>query len=124
MGSIDQPVPKPPSNAPPARRAPRPLRVAQTKIRTSASSKVSAGSDGSDFISTTIPKDFQDSNYAEGHAPPPLLSRFVEDEDEEDEQLLEDELLLEWSKKLDFNTYMENWQKTATTDGSDGTLPI
>jgi len=44
--------------------------------------------------------------------------------DDEREDFLSDEMLLEWSKKLDFDSYIENWKNAATSDGSDGTLPI
>eukprot|EP00931_Biecheleriopsis_adriatica_P056719 TRINITY_DN33629_c0_g1_i1.p1 TRINITY_DN33629_c0_g1~~TRINITY_DN33629_c0_g1_i1.p1 ORF type:complete len:579 (+),score=84.49 TRINITY_DN33629_c0_g1_i1:70-1806(+) len=35
-----------------------------------------------------------------------------------------DDMLLDWSRKLNFDSYMQDWQTTATTDGSEGTLPI
>eukprot|EP00930_Biecheleria_cincta_P006987 TRINITY_DN108120_c0_g1_i1.p1 TRINITY_DN108120_c0_g1~~TRINITY_DN108120_c0_g1_i1.p1 ORF type:complete len:613 (+),score=87.61 TRINITY_DN108120_c0_g1_i1:114-1952(+) len=35
-----------------------------------------------------------------------------------------DDVLLDWSKNLDFEAYMDGWQRTATTDGSEGSLPI
>jgi len=37
---------------------------------------------------------------------------------------LPDDLLLEWSRRLDFDSYMENWRNIATSDGSEGALPI
>lgn len=48
-------------------------------------------------------------------------------EDMDDECLLEDlpdDMLLEWSKKLDFEAYMDSWAAIATSDCSEGTLPI
>lgn len=35
-----------------------------------------------------------------------------------------DSQLLEWSKGLNFDAYMEGWQTTATSNGSEGCLPI
>lgn len=37
---------------------------------------------------------------------------------------MEEDMLLDWSRKLDFDAYMESWQTIATTDGSEGSLPI
>lgn len=37
---------------------------------------------------------------------------------------MSDDNLLDWTKTLDFEAYMDGWQCTATTDGSEGTLPI
>jgi len=37
---------------------------------------------------------------------------------------LEDDMLLDWSRKVDFDAYMDSWQAIATTDGSEGSLPI
>jgi transposase len=37
---------------------------------------------------------------------------------------LPDDMLLEWSKKLDFDAYMDTWGAMATSDCSEGTLPI
>lgn len=39
------------------------------------------------------------------------------------DDLLDDDLL-RWSSQLDFDAYMHGWQSTATSGGSDGTLPI
>jgi len=39
------------------------------------------------------------------------------------DDLLDDDLL-RWSSLLDFDAYMQGWQSTATSGGSDGTLPI
>lgn len=36
----------------------------------------------------------------------------------------EDDMLLDWSRKVDFDAYMESWRAIATTDGSEGSLPI
>lgn len=41
-----------------------------------------------------------------------------------DEMAVEDQELLEWSKGLDFDTYLGTWQNVATSTGSEGTLPI
>ncbi|CAJ1398530.1 unnamed protein product [Effrenium voratum] len=41
-----------------------------------------------------------------------------------DEPEVDDDRLLDWTRKLDFDAYMESWQSIATTDGSEGTLPI
>lgn len=35
-----------------------------------------------------------------------------------------DEALLDWSAKLDFEAYMENWQQLATTGATEGNLPM
>jgi len=48
------------------------------------------------------------------------LSSVVEDSLED----LPDDMLLEWSKKLDFDAYMDGWSAIATSDRSEGTLPI
>jgi hypothetical protein len=37
---------------------------------------------------------------------------------------MSDDMLLEWSKRLDFNAYMDNWAAIATSDCSEGNLPI
>mmetsp|Transcript_160097 Transcript_160097/g.513659 ORF Transcript_160097/g.513659 Transcript_160097/m.513659 type:complete len:713 (-) Transcript_160097:86-2224(-) len=37
---------------------------------------------------------------------------------------LEDSALLDWSSRLDFEAYIGNWQTAATSDFSEGTLPI
>jgi len=41
----------------------------------------------------------------------------------EGDDLLDDDLL-RWSSQLDFDAYMQGWQSTATSGGSEGTLPI
>mmetsp|Transcript_139744 Transcript_139744/g.243354 ORF Transcript_139744/g.243354 Transcript_139744/m.243354 type:complete len:656 (+) Transcript_139744:112-2079(+) len=35
-----------------------------------------------------------------------------------------DDQLLEWSKQLDFDAYLQSWQMIATSDASEGSLPI
>merc|ERR1711977_577388 len=41
-----------------------------------------------------------------------------------DDEPISDEMLLEWTKKLDFDSYMDSWSRIATSDISEGTLPI
>jgi hypothetical protein len=41
-----------------------------------------------------------------------------------DEDPMSDEMLLEWTKKLDFDSYMDSWARIATSDISEGILPI
>lgn len=43
---------------------------------------------------------------------------------QEELEALSDDMLLAWSRSLDFDSYMEGWKKTATSNGSEGTLPI
>jgi len=47
-----------------------------------------------------------------------------EQDEEEDEELFDDDKLVEWSRTLNFDTYMQGWQRTATSDISEGTLPL
>merc|ERR1719189_622498 len=42
---------------------------------------------------------------------------------DEDEHITDD-VLVEWSRTLDFDAYMESWKMVATSDDSEGTLPI
>lgn len=95
-------LPKPPPGAPPEKRRLRQLVTMETFQETRTSSGASdrtedAGSEG-------------------------WPDRVVEDFPET--EAMSDEMLLEWSKNLDFDSYMEGWTATATTNGSDGRLPI
>mmetsp|Transcript_64488 Transcript_64488/g.127502 ORF Transcript_64488/g.127502 Transcript_64488/m.127502 type:complete len:594 (+) Transcript_64488:86-1867(+) len=49
-----------------------------------------------------------------------IASSITKDEDEP----ITDDVLVEWSRTLDFDAYMESWKMVATSDGSEGTLPI
>jgi len=49
---------------------------------------------------------------------------FHEQYDPIDEEHMSDEMLLEWTKKLDFDSYMDSWARIATSDISEGSLPI
>jgi len=42
----------------------------------------------------------------------------------DDDETITDDVLVEWSRTLDFDAYMESWKISATSDGSEGTLPI
>jgi len=58
------------------------------------------------------------------------LTPAIDDEQEEEQQahppeaVAGDDMLLAWSRNLNFEAYMEDWQSVATTDGSEGNLPI
>jgi len=59
---------------------------------------------------------------------PRLTIGAVQEADEaslsDEDEPLSDDMLLDWTRKLDFDSYMEGWQTAATTDGSEGRLPI
>jgi len=42
----------------------------------------------------------------------------------DEDETITDDVLVEWSRTLDFDAYMESWKLVATSDGSEGTLPI
>lgn len=51
----------------------------------------------------------------------------LEQSERQDDLLMEDlndDAMLEWSKKLDFDAYMDCWSAIATSDCSEGALPI
>jgi hypothetical protein len=41
-----------------------------------------------------------------------------------EDETMTDDVLVEWSRTLDFDAYMDSWKMVATSDGSEGTLPI
>jgi len=49
---------------------------------------------------------------------------YYHEEQSIDEEPMSDEMLIEWTKKLDFDSYMASWATIATSDISEGTLPI
>lgn len=62
------------------------------------------------------PSEWSPDDASEGGTP---RRQIVETQQNED-----DDVLLDWTRKLDFDAYMEVWQSLATSDGSEGALPI
>jgi hypothetical protein len=125
------PVPRPPLEPAPSTRAPRPRprlagsgrqeSTASPDLRHSAldaaSTAAGAGPDGRSQLQTRPVRNV--AFVAPSMPGAAAAAAMVDDTDP-----IDDEELLEWSKHLNFDAYMAVWQRTATTDGSEGVLPI
>jgi len=106
--SLDEPsqkaaVPRPPSSLPPSARAPRRVRPRQAAaLPENARSRADRPQTASDISVEQSREDIDDEHDDHGDAA----------------------ALLEWSRVLDFDAYMDDWQKIATTNDSEGILPL
>jgi len=141
-------VPRPPSGGPPANRGPRhrailqapqlPEGPAQASAPSAVPSKrqlmltpgegptpTGGDSDYSPQSRTAIgfePDFVQGDVLAEDYAQNYEQHQWqMENEMDED---VSDEALLEWSRKIDFDDYMQSWQRIATSNDSEGTLKL
>jgi len=64
------------------------------------------------------------SNISEPEVVERKLSADSDPQDDVHKGVFADDMLLAWSRSLNFEAYMEDWQSVATTDGSEGNLPI
>jgi len=108
-------VPKPPQGPKPTG---RPLRNLPSRGSTSSSVDTNATADSVEGQSLPQP----------GQAAVPKLTLPLErrQSDTATMDMLDDEEddLVQWSQRLDFESYMNSWQVVATSDVSEGTLPI
>lgn len=92
-------TPRPPSGAPPAKRVQR--------LRPSRPSSAASGE------SDTSRSEHLGQNVSQQEFSFNQKDHFVSDD-----------MLLDWTRKLDFDSYMNGWKNMATTDCSEGNLPI
>jgi hypothetical protein len=44
--------------------------------------------------------------------------------EEEEEELFEDEDILKWTENLDFDDYLDNWTRMATSNSTEAYIPV
>lgn len=109
VATAPRPEPRPPD-------APRPGRASRRPMRTLVSDSGRATPDhtgGSARDDQRLAGDGQGGSWPDGGGGDPAQG-----------ELLDDQGLLDWSQQLDFDAYIGTWQKFATSDVSEGTLPI